>query len=332
MSVSKSNKKLISIVVPVYNLEQYIEECLDSLLEQDIDKEMYEIICVNDGSDDGSGHILDKYKEKYSNVHVIHKENGGVSSTRNAGIESSNGDYIWFVDGDDFITNNVLFGIAHYLKECSPELMFVGVAYYEDGKDNLDPNVVDQFKDWLWARIIKKSIITESKIMFNENVHIAEDHLFCTRLSPYIKKQSIYNEDIIVYHYRKREGSILRTNTDKKIDKLIQATRVFLQYSNDGMINRDIGMREVYKNMTVIMYSMAKMPNKKQRELLKNLRRFGLFPLKINREYQENFEISKNMSFDDKVLLKLKAISYTEFGYRFLRLFRLFLKIKRRII
>lgn len=98
----------LSIVIPVYNLENYIGRCMDSLLNQDIDPESYEIICVNDGSRDNTGAVLDEYKSKYKNIKVIHKENEGVVKTRNAGLSIATGDWIWFVDADDWIQPNCL--------------------------------------------------------------------------------------------------------------------------------------------------------------------------------------------------------------------------------
>ena len=98
----------LSIIVPVYNTEKYLTECLDSLLEQDIDTDDYEIICINDGSTDNSLDILQKYVNEYSNVVVINQQNKGVSAARNRGMESAKGDYFWFVDSDDLVQKNIL--------------------------------------------------------------------------------------------------------------------------------------------------------------------------------------------------------------------------------
>ena len=94
----------ISVIVPVYNVEKYIGECIKSIINQDY--ENIEIILVDDGSNDKSGEICDEYTLKDKRVKVIHKENGGVSSARNRGIESSTGEYIAFVDGDDYVTKD----------------------------------------------------------------------------------------------------------------------------------------------------------------------------------------------------------------------------------
>ena len=96
----------VSVIVPVYNLEKYIGRCLDSLINQDFDR--YEIIVVNDGSTDNTGKICDEYSDKYDFVKTIHKSNGGVSSARNEGIKAAQGEYVMFVDGDDYVTSDYI--------------------------------------------------------------------------------------------------------------------------------------------------------------------------------------------------------------------------------
>lgn len=98
----------LSFIVPVYNAEKYLNECISSLLQQDIPANDYEIICVNDGSTDGSLEILRTYENQYTNIVVIDKENGGVSAARNAGLDAACGDYVWMVDADDFIQKDCL--------------------------------------------------------------------------------------------------------------------------------------------------------------------------------------------------------------------------------
>ena len=117
--------KLISIIVPVYNVEEYLKQCLDSILEQTFSD--YEVILVNDGSTDNSGLICQEYAEKDSRIRYFEKENGGLSDARNYGIEQAQGEYLTFVDSDDFldkmhlnvlytalVSNNVDISIVNY--------------------------------------------------------------------------------------------------------------------------------------------------------------------------------------------------------------------------
>ena len=106
---------LISFIVPIYNVEKYLNECVDSILSQDF--EDYEIILIDDGSTDNSGAICDEYARRYENIIVKHKLNGGLSDARNAGIELANGKYVLFVDSDDYIGKNSISAIVNCLNE-----------------------------------------------------------------------------------------------------------------------------------------------------------------------------------------------------------------------
>lgn len=120
----------LSFVVPVYNAAQYLPECLDSLLAQDISD--YEIICVNDGSRDASPEILRQYAAEHGNIRVINKENGGVVSARNAGLSAAQGDYIWFVDADDFLLPNILGLLQDKATETACDRLIVGGYQFTD--------------------------------------------------------------------------------------------------------------------------------------------------------------------------------------------------------
>lgn len=120
----------LSFVVPVYNAAQYLPECLDSLLAQDISD--YEIICVNDGSRDASPEILRQYAAKHGNIRVIDKENGGVVSARNAGLSAAQGDFIWFVDADDFLLPNILGFLRNKAAETACDRLIVGGYQFTD--------------------------------------------------------------------------------------------------------------------------------------------------------------------------------------------------------
>lgn len=110
-----AQKPLISIIVPIYNVEKYLDQCIQSLEEQTIADR--EIILVDDGSTDQSGDICDRYKEKYSDILVIHKENGGLASARNAGLDVARGQYVGFVDSDDYIANDMYESMLNAMKE-----------------------------------------------------------------------------------------------------------------------------------------------------------------------------------------------------------------------
>lgn len=113
----------LSIIVPVYNVEPYIERCVRSLEQQNIPKQEYEIIIVNDGTQDQSIQIINKLRLEYPNIVLIEKENGGLSSARNYGLKYAQGEYIWFIDSDDYIEPNILNSILEKSYELNLDLL-----------------------------------------------------------------------------------------------------------------------------------------------------------------------------------------------------------------
>jgi glycosyltransferase involved in cell wall biosynthesis len=122
-----------SIVVPVYNVENYLAQCVDSIVSQKFDS--YECILVDDGSTDSSGEMCDAFASAYASVRVIHKENGGLSSARNAGIKEANGDYLIFVDSDDFIMTDTFLSSLNNVANENHDLVRYQVLRYQTLED-----------------------------------------------------------------------------------------------------------------------------------------------------------------------------------------------------
>lgn len=132
---------LLSIIIPVYNVEKYLRKCLVSCYDQDIDLNEYEVIAVNDGSPDNSHIILEEYLGRYPNFKVINQKNQGLSTARNNGLEVAKGKYVWFVDSDDAITPDCLGGICKDL-ESGPDLLQIQFEYiFENGESIEAPKV-----------------------------------------------------------------------------------------------------------------------------------------------------------------------------------------------
>ena len=124
----------ISLVIPVYNVEKYLARCLDSCLHQDLAADEYEIIVVNDGSPDGSKEIAEKYASEYASIKLYNQENGGLSVARNNGLEKTQGDYVWFVDSDDWIEENCLASIVEKMDTLNLDMLQIGyMEAYDDG-------------------------------------------------------------------------------------------------------------------------------------------------------------------------------------------------------
>lgn len=205
----------LSIIIPIYNSEKYIEACLKSCLAQDFDD--YEIICVDDGSTDLSYHICQQYVQNNLRIRVIKKENGGVSSARNKGIEEAKGEWIWFVDSDDMVLRNCI----SYLYSCVAiggeyDLLMFDIKRVNDPIEEqwntLSPDVISldgielftKFPKYSYGNSpftywFKKSIIAEERIEFDDSMKYAEDTKFIFEYKMSCKKGVML--DLVCYYY-----------------------------------------------------------------------------------------------------------------------------------
>ena len=220
---------LISVIVPIYKVEKYLCECVDSIINQTYKK--LEIILVDDGSPDGCGEICDKYAEQDERISVIHKKNGGLSDARNAGIKQCKGEYIVFVDSDDYMTFNGIELLVNSIISNDADIVVGGVKKFEDSTKNIiwktsldSPEIVQNSKEAIidvlengcasWARIYKSSLYKNILFPVGE---INEDEAIVIDLLKNSKKIVKIND--LVYCYRYRSESITSTNwTAKKLD------------------------------------------------------------------------------------------------------------------
>lgn len=203
----------VSVIVPVYNVEKYIEKCLDSLVNQTL-KEM-EIIIVNDGSLDNSEKIIKKYEKKYSNIIYLKKENGGLSSARNYGIDYANGEYIAFLDSDDYVSLDMYEKMYNKAKEKDFDMVVCDINYlYQDKTIRVDCGIKKDTtnikKTYLtihpaaWNKIFKRDLF-DNGIIFKMGVWF-EDVEFIYRMLPYVKSIGVIHDAF--NQYVQREGSI----------------------------------------------------------------------------------------------------------------------------
>ena len=200
-----------SIVIPVYNVAPYLRECVDSVLAQNSTD--YEIILVDDGSTDNSPAICDEYAEKYSQIKVIHKANGGLSDARNFGIKKAQGDYLMFLDSDDFWNReNVLLDLHNIIKENNPDLIIHELSSFYNSekiilrkfKNKEIQNFSYDFKEDLkylvnndiyyataCNKVIKTSIVKENNIEFPKG-KLHEDIAWCADIISHIDKYTIF--------------------------------------------------------------------------------------------------------------------------------------------
>ena len=225
-----SIKPLISIIVPVYNVEEYLSLCLDTILAQRFVD--FELILVNDGSTDGSGDICDRYADLDSRIRLFHKGNGGVSSARNLALASVRGEWIAFCDSDDWLDEDYLSTFVKDLIQGEHQLYcYSWTSHYQTDnrvvKNNIIANVdscnvtlsnIDCYTQlykansygFLWMKLFKTSIIEQRRIRFDVDVSYQEDVLFTNEYLRYV--DSVFLSNMSFYNYRRDRGESLATN------------------------------------------------------------------------------------------------------------------------
>lgn len=201
-------KPVISVIVPVYNSEKYLPDCLESILGQTFGD--FELLLIDDGSQDNSGSICDKYASRDSRVHVFHRDNGGVSSARNFGLENARGEWIAFIDSDDFIVNDTFEKIISCVMDIDVSIVQYSITSDIEclGKSNKNSNPCSPYEYihkglflvGMPGNFIKRTTIYENHIRFNESLKLAEDMIFVFSCIASSKKcQRLYD---VLYYYR----------------------------------------------------------------------------------------------------------------------------------
>ena len=238
----------ISVIIPVYNVENYLRECLDSILVQSYKD--FEVILVDDGSTDSSGVICDEYSKEHQNMKVLHKKNGGQSSARNTGLDLAQGEYILFVDSDDVVSSVMLETLMNHVADY--DIVSFGIMIFEDGNDRkfesymkqscqceytatdfLKRMLVHKIDNAAWGKLFKRSILRN--ICFIEG-KVNEDFLFNVE----ILKQDmlkIYSITDSLYYYRIRMGS---TTQDVHPNRFQFVTNALEMRSTNATITSDI--------------------------------------------------------------------------------------------
>lgn len=251
---------LITVIIPVYNVEKYLKKCLDSIINQTFTD--FEIILVDDGSKDNSGIICDEYATKNSRIIVIHKENGGVSSARNLGITKASGEWILFVDADDVVPQDTLLYYANTIP--SNDIDMILGSYVECDENGITTKsdlrqfekLIDMidclklfyqsdttlFQGYIWNRPMKHSVIRENKLQFNESIHFKEDGLFAVQYMLCCSRKCLYSSHI-VYNYYQHENSSMHIYNSAVSDKYLtnyDARILCLQYIKSVYNDKDL--------------------------------------------------------------------------------------------
>lgn len=262
---------LFSIIVPVYNSCDSLSRCIRHIVNQDFKN--YELLLIDDGSTDDSGAICDEYALKCDRVNVFHKQNGGVSTARNLGLEKAHGKYIVFVDSDDVIDINFLSIIQGYLND-DIDLIHYG-WYYIDGKHTLKHDVCkvstcltlkevcrkNIFHGFVWSYVFKNDIIKKNKLFFSKKLNYAEDWEFILRYYMYVNKMQVLKD--CPYSQFMRPGSATNRELGEKYisDNFEMYRRVMSISSNYPKYIRNFYKRRI-KDINMWMVNNVLFKNK----------------------------------------------------------------------
>lgn len=232
----------VSIIIPVYNVQDYLPECLDSVIDQTISSR--EIIIINDGSTDKSYEILKEYKKRFPELIIINQENSGISETRNVGLRLAKGEYVGFVDSDDFIKSTMYEKMYKVAKQGNCDIVICNYILYDemqstkavkefDEDGNIDKiEVLKKFllndvKAYAWNKLYKRELFTENKIVFPSFV-VCEDTPAGFLLFAQAKKISVIEEPL--YYYRQRQKSLTNTYSLKAMEDMISGCYIMRDY------------------------------------------------------------------------------------------------------
>lgn len=262
----------ISIIIPVYNVEKYIGHCVNSILGQDYDD--YELILVDDGSEDGSGKICDAYAQKHPQLSVLHKANGGPSDARNAGLRAAKGEYVLFVDSDDFIGQGSLRQLAECaLKQAKPDVVFLeAFKIFPDRTvislgDGYDPeHILGKSKEEVLkhlaelpkypgsacTKLVKRSLVFGHDLFF-EDLWLAEDIDWTLRVA--MKAHSFGYCPAKYYYYRQNRAHSGTATVDvKKVKNLLYVIGKW-SFPGSGIQNqKEINTFMAYEYMIALYY------------------------------------------------------------------------------
>lgn len=308
--------ELISVIVPVYNVEPYLKECLDSIINQTYKN--LEIILIDDGSLDNCGKICDEYAKKDNRIKVIHKENGGLSSARNAGLDIAEGEYISFIDSDDYVAENFIETLYKLcvendcdISECD-FLKFENDVVIQEKITEIQCYTSNEVQHKIYSEEYVKTIVVWNKLYkkyLYENMRfplgkINEDE-FITYKVLYNCKSNIAVTNEQLYYYRYNAQSIMgRKFNERRLDVLeaFEERKQFYKDRNEvELYNKTVAQ---YQQILISFYGLAKENIENDNEILKSIKN------KARKNYNE-YRTNKSINTVDKVKALLFDISPT---------------------
>ncbi len=324
-------QELVSVVVPIYNVELYMKKCIQTIINQSYNN--LEIILVDDGSTDNSGNIADEYAQKDLRVKVIHKLNGGLSDARNAGMKKATGKYICFIDSDDFIEKDMIEKMVNRITDLQVDVLIAGFYVdFEDEKGKLVDRKIKQFNTegcyldkneinrellgmfgYAWNKMYRLDYLEDNQFQFEKGLSLIEDTEFNSRV---LAKAKIGLDKGIYNHYVQRNRETLGT---KKYNNFLELN-IRLYKCHENLLKSWRVKKEKLEEIKIMDYLLIAKGYIKgivaddDSEILKAIEK-----LMSNKEIKNVILINKYKNFRDKVfcfLLKHKMILFLKLYYR----------------
>ena len=305
----------VSIIVPVYNVEKYIEKCLDTLVKQTLDD--IEIIIVNDGSKDNSKKIIEKYIEKYpEKIVYLEKENGGLSDARNYGIPYANGEYIAFLDSDDYVENYMYEQMYAIAKEQACDMVECDFIWEYPNKKRNDigeiyngkHEMLEKIRVVAWNKLIKRSILEKNNIQFPKGYRY-EDVEFTYKLVPYIEKIGFLKKACV--HYIQRENSISNLQNERTKEIMDVLNHVISYYKEQDLYDEYFDELEYTYTRLILCRSLLRMCKIKNKQVRKEI--LSITWKSLNEKFpnwKKNKILRKNKSKKDLYMKTVNNITY----------------------
>lgn len=301
--------KRISIIIPVYNAEKFIRECLESIYKQRMNENTFEVIIVNDGSKDQSMEMIKELTKTHCNLKIINQSNSGVSIARNNGLQIADGNYIWFIDADDILTDNCLKEIIDVSERNDLDILKIAHMQLKDSaKDKLGAFVIPSLHSYLcksgqegfienfnpnegyvWQYIFKRNFLTEYNLQFLEHIIFCEDWFFS--ISALLTAKKFMSIPLQAYIYRQHEASAIHTLSREAMLSLNIITEQTVMLSKKKQLN--FNSKEKLKScifhlLTLNFWLLAHTPalHSSYHEIINDLKK-RIPHFKLNRTFHE---------------------------------------------
>ena len=245
-----NNHPILSIIIPLYNCEKYIKQCLDTIFRQEMNESEFEVIVIDDGSKDNGYSLASEYAKRHQNILVVKQENQGVACARNNAMEKATGDYVTFVDADDMLVSGSLMALLKITVENKADIVKAAHkevpedAVCEDFSSNHDNssiqvmtgeeaivNVTRMKEGYCWGYLISRKLITDNRLSFPPKVAFMEDWAFITQAI--LKSRTFVNTNVLLYLYRRNSSSCMANVTTEKMLLGCQAIDIVANLAKD---------------------------------------------------------------------------------------------------